>query len=53
MLSQQTFLESGEGFRNVKKCPKIVIGKLEKFLGKLAEFLKGLNYYPNEISDDP
>ena len=52
LLSQQSFLESLEGFRNVKECPKKVFGKLEKFLGKSAKFLKRLNYYPNEISDD-
>ena len=28
-------------------------GKLKKFLGKSAKFLKRLNYYPNGISDDP
>ena len=32
---------------------KIFFGKLKKFLGKSAKFLKRLNYYPNEISDDP
>ena len=53
LLSQQIFLESLEGFRNVKECPKKDIGKLEKFLGKSAKFLKRLNYYPNENSDDP
>ena len=30
-----------------------VFGKLEKFLGKSAKFLKRLSYYPNEFSDDP
>ena len=28
-------------------------GKLEKFMGKSAKFLKRLNYFPNETSDDP
>ena len=28
-------------------------GKLKKFLGKSAKFLKRLNYYPNGIFDDP
>ena len=30
-----------------------ILGKLEKFLRKSAKILKRLNYYPNEISDDP
>ena len=53
LLYQQSFLESLEGFRNVKECPKKVFGNLENFLGKSAKFFKKLNYYPNEISDDP
>ena len=53
LLSQQTFLESGEGFRSVKKMSESSFRKLEKFLGELAEFLKRLNYYPDKIFDDP
>ena len=32
---------------------KNFFGKLKKFMGNSAKFLKRLNYYPNEISDNP
>ena len=53
LLSEQIFLESGEGFRNVKRMSQNSFRNVRKILGKVTKFLKRLNYYPNEISDDP